>query len=551
MNITIAEPVTTNEVEIFKPEVATRTREKLAEIFNLGEQVSEGVVTPLSKSILSNIKSDVHSQADEILNRVGLDPEYPLEAVFSIAGAAVRAIADSGDARKYSYAMEYATGWMRKVVHSKSLTAYPVDTANLVAVGMAPRGTTSQCDRTVRPMSGGSLGHFLYQLEDWFGDAGEKLRDFCGCAGWKQFQSTFGSAWSHENILGVIYTEEDVAWFAGFITVEDYAAMKFSRIRVGALVKQLTKSDTKAQEAADRFRSLYNFDLVLHPNDRSFGAEYRSMYERNTDELGSCMTANARGYGAPFGVHPCDVYSTSLYGQEDNGLVLVEAQFADKPVGRGILNVKTKQIVRWYGEHKAMVMLRNVFGIHEDTDALDDVRLALIREGNKIAAPYLDGDQNVRITEDDKLYVGSGCRDSFDFEMDDTSGYQYCTEMQYCAITEERYPVEDLEYQEISETYVHPSNCHSSYRCAITGEYFDPYNLRYVYINGSEELVWDGVRMEDYDYTNLGGNIGWTRDEDEYTYDDVTGQYYPNDEYEELVAERELENEEEDDAEAA
>jgi hypothetical protein len=264
------------------------------------------------------------------------------------------------------------------------------------------------------------------------------------------------------------------------------------------------------------------------------------------DDLDSCMAHSTGNYNTPFDVHPCDVYSCAHYGQGDNGLVLVEAQQGGTPVGRGILNVHTKQIVRWYGEYKAEVMLRNTFSIHTDSDALDDAQLALIQDGSKIAAPYLDGCQSCDI-EDGELYVRSGGS----IDMDNTSGHQYCVESGYDVCSEDYYPEDELEYQPIHETYYHPRNTRMGVFCPITEEYCARYDTAGAFVDGEETrisvAIYCGSIPTPGSWENLGGTIGWTENGGDYTYDYETDDWYTNEAYEQLVAEREEEQEEDKD----
>lgn len=370
-----------------------------------------------------------------------------------------------------------------------------------------------------------------------------------GLSGTRKVQTEVHSAGGY---CGVVYTARGTAWFAGFLNADDVLKLRFRRMRLGAAMKEITGDDAIARKAAD-IRDLKDFELVLHPNDRPFGVEYVRM-RADGNGLDSCMAHRTDHYDAPFDVHPCDVYSCAHYGQGDNGLVLVEAQQGGTPVGRGILNVHTKQIVRWYGEYKAAVMLRNSFGIEVDTDAVDGVQLALIQEGNKIAAPYLDGCQEVHINNVEQLIIGNS---GDTFTMDDTSGYAYCIETRTCCLSDNEYPESELVWQEETETYYHPDNTDVGYLCPIIREWVASCDSNEATIDGcdtyiSDYIYYNNSRAERLGWTDLGGHIGWTEDTDQYYYDDVTDEYYTEDEYNELLAEREPEEEQEqDNAEAA
>lgn len=558
MKITIAEPVLTNPLEQFKPVVAENTRIELSKLFT--EQPACAEVEPISKEELKALKEEVHADCEMELRTIIISgvPEYRMLQVLGAAGYAGSKHGVSS--RIDSYRVEYAFQWARAYLFKNKLPApsdYPADVFGALQY---PAYTCGDMDHKMSTVVGVHISRVLYHMLNALPSAlCSIIPDATACTlkGTTEYgdSSVLKPTEVHRcnDIRGTVYTESGTAWFAGFLNKDDVLNLRFRRMRLGAAVKELTGDDGLARKAAD-IRDIDDFNLVLHPNDRPFGDEYVRMRNEGAG-LESCMAHPTSHYSTPFGVHPCDVYSCAYYGQGDNGLVLVEAQQGDVPLGRGILNVNTKQIVRWYGEYRAEVMLRNKFGIEVDTDALNYVQLALIQEGNKIAAPYLDGDQYVRITGNNELYIGYVRDGEINSVMDDASGYQYLAKMMECAISGEYYPEDELEYQEISDTWVHPDNCNRVNRCAVTSEYFNAWSIITVYIDGSDECVWDGVCMADYGYNDLGGDIGWTRDVDDYTYDDVTGQYYPNDEYDELVAERALEeaeeNEEEDDAEAA
>lgn len=334
--------------------------------------------------------------------------------------------------------------------------------------------------------------------------------------------------------LGVVYTLEGTVWFAGFLNKDDFLKLNFRRMRLGAAVKELTNDSEIARKVVDAARTS-EFDFVLYPNDVPFGEVYYSM----RGKVPSCMSGSADEYMAPFDAHPCDVYSTAHYGQGDNGLVLVQAIKDGEPVGRGILNVQTRTIVRWYGAHDARTLLSNTFNIEQDSDALDGVHLALIQDGRRIAAPYLDGTDSVGLDDEGYLVVGL-----YGVCCDDTSGYQCLGSTQECCITEGIYLEEDMYYQEVSGTWYHPDNTDNAEVCAVTGEYFAPYDTSPRTIDGEDVRVWDGVSLTDYDYEYLNDTIGWTRDTDNYRYDDESDEWYTEDDYEELLAARAEEEEE-------
>lgn len=78
--------------------------------------------------------------------------------------------------------------------------------------------------------------------------------------------------------------------------------------------------------------------------------------------------------------------------------------------------------------------------------------------------------------------------------------------------------------------------------CAVTGEYFNRYNTHYKTIDCDEVRVYDDVSkgtMGVYGYERLNDTIGWTQDTNQYRYDDVTEDWYTESDYNDMIAERE------------
>lgn len=573
MKISIAEPNLSNGLEQFTAQVATETRRKLQELF-CDKPASFGVPKPLSKDELTCIKQAVYGRADTHMKRAagllllsgGTIRAAELSDTCRIKWM-LRAIAAAGfaaymneDAEDYSrvlhsHALEYANSWLKAFLFKNNLPLpSSSDAAQVAAVGVAcaPRDTNVCVDglylHLSQPLVEGyppfhglllqtpTLPVELHRLvstntEDVLTSLRAELGDTPSLA-----------VETCSFLRGVVYTEAEVAMFAGYVTLDDFYKLNYRRIPLARAVKEITGSDTAAQKAADT-RDVLSYDIVLHPNDRPFGAEYVRMHEEN-NELHSCMVCPAYEYSSPYGVHPCDVYSTAHYGQGDNGLVLVEARQAGVPAGRGILNVHYNTIVRWYGAHKAAVMLRNLYGIDVDTDALDYVRLALIQDDDdRIAAPYLDGCQRVDLS-DGVLTVNSRGY----IEMDDTSGYQELDEEDtyVCTISGDYYPESELRYQSTTDTYYNPCNTEMEYaeHCPVLNEWHDSCSGYCIRVDGEQTWVHDSVgpdELADDDYTYMDDNIGYTRSPDDYVWDDVNEQYYTVSDYDYLIAEREQE----------
>jgi hypothetical protein len=555
MKITIAEPVLTNPLEQFKPAIAVNTRKLLAEMFP-DDDTAAVEVQPLDKEVLKEMKQLVYTGCDNKMTARYSEHVLPEAHMLRAVGVAAL-VADFEENREGSYRVEFAFQWLRGYLFKNNLpmpTEYPANTLGALSYPARTDGYMDDYLRELRVIH----TRLLMYLQDAVPAVLLALHEPCtrtylgkGLYAGREVQT---EVYGMGDYRGVVYTENGTAWFAGFLNADDVLKMRFRRMRLGAAMKELTGDDAIARRAAD-IRDLNDFELVLHPNDRPFGVEYVRMRAAGNG-LDSCMTRITADYDAPFDVHPCDVYSCAHYGQGDNGLVLVEAQQDGTPVGRGILNVHTKQIVRWYGEYKAEVMLRNRFGIDTDSDALDDVQLALIQYGNKIAAPYLDGCQEAYINDVGQLVIGD-IGDTF--SMDDTSGYAYCIKTQTCCLSDKEYPESELVWQGETETYYHPDNTDEGYLCPIIREWVPSCESSAEVVDGCDTYVSDYInhchsRAAQCGWAYLGGHIGWTEDVDQYYYDDVTCEYYTEDEYNELLAEREPEEEEEqeqDNAEAA
>lgn len=550
MKITIAEPNLNNETTGFTATVANETRAALAELFSMEQATLANPKVAPSKEELKGIKEHVYQRCADSVQVVEGDGEFNMLRVLS---AAATVVGDKLQGVRNSYVLEYAFQWAKGYLFQNGLPLpqeYPV-----TAVGALryPARTSCGLDYVVGSLAGVQATHLIGKLQE---NIPYELARLLPCVSRheRQYQATYtsvnGCSYNMEvtlnsiGIIGTVYTVDNTAWFAGFSNMDDFLKLRFRRMRLAALVKELTNDDEKARRAAD-IREIDGFDIVLHPNDRPFGAEYYRMSQDGTD-LHSCMANSAASYDAPFDVHPCDVYSVAHYGQGDNGLVLVEAQQADVPVGRGILNVHTRQIVRWYGEYKASVMLTNTFGIDVDTDALDDVQLALIQSDSKIAAPYLDGCDTVDI-EGGELFI----RSNGDITMSDTNGYVWACAREYDVCSERFFPEDELVYQPFHETYYHPDCTYGVDLCPITGEYCSVHNTSWATVDGEE------VRISDVVYYNtstapegwvyLNATIGWTNNVDQYHYDEESQEYYTYDDYVALLEEH-AENEVDDEA---
>lgn len=543
----IVEPVLENPLEQFTPTVATETRAKLAELFK-GSNSTTGVIKPLSKERLGEIKqkaiaecSERYSQNTAPTPKGGYEDAHATWQVLRCISAAWSGTFVAPGSREVSYAIEYAVGWAKKMLFTHGLKLpKDLEAGLLYQLSIAPHGTAKQVDNFAADWFGGVEEGVLYRYKYAVG-----LQRYCTSA-ISTVHTTAGRAYGLEPI-GTVYTEEDVAWFAGFLTQADFDSLRFRRVRVAAAVKELTGSDTTAKNAADRLRDVQSFTWKIYPNDVPFGAVYVDL----DGHIGSCMSNPACTYTCPNDIHPCDVYSSSYFGAGDNGLALLVAYQGEKPVGRGILNTNNNHVVRWYGGHKAYLMLVGL-GIEGDSDALIGSWLARVEDSGRVAGPYLDGGEGedggdiIRI-----VHCG--------FDMSNTDGYYRFEPYHMCVYDEEEYPESDMTWQPISETWILDENIERATECPMTGEYFRGAWGHDMYIDREHTTVstYAYRNTAELGYTCLGGNIGYTQDpgqyyvvvddeyytEDEVTYDDVTEQYYTNSDYEELIQEREADDE--------
>lgn len=570
--ITIVEPNLVNGLEHvdarYRAEPATETRKKLRELFRVDEPDEVQTVPVLSKEQPKAIKEKVYAKADALFNipeifhysedidefaQAERSTVVAYSSVYNAAAAAFKY--DGEDAQEATYYMQYAVAWAKAKLHTLG-TPKITEKGFLLGLVYYPMNTSDYFDEMAR-IAGCTNRGLLYPQYPQGALAKFTARyiisDVCGYSSCHHV-----GAMHYSQLLGMVYTAEDSAWFAGFLNEDDCVNLRFRRMRIGAAVKELTGSDEQARTASEKQRSVNSFNFVLHPNDVPWGAEYIRMQEEGQGLL-SCMSQPEYDYNCPHDVHPCDTYSSAHFGSGDNGLVLVEAQTNGVPVGRGILNVHTKQIVRWYGKYNARVQLSNKYGIQTDADALSKSWLALIDNDDRFAGPYIDGsyDCGDMCTSEGRVYLGTSGH-----TLSETDGYYYDGDRQQCCIDGEYYHEDAMQYQEYNNTWYHPDNIgdYGAKYCPVTGEYFHDDTGYWLTIDGEEVRVsWAGYhRIDTHDYTNLGGDIGYTLDIEQYRllangdwvqqddayYDEETDDWYTEEEHAELLADREAQEEE-------
>ncbi|AXY81783.1 hypothetical protein [Pectobacterium phage Lelidair] len=564
----IVEPNLVNGLEHvdarYRAEPATETRKKLTALFRVGEVQKAETVRTLSKEQSKEIKEQVYCAAEAVfLNSSERKSEYfaRVEKDFCIdkdlmilyarifGAVAVGAAVETDDNQVRSYYLQHAAAWGKAKMFQLDLPDLKRPDF-IMALCHSPRGTSGVLDAVASICN--HRGLLMLPQEAATYNLVPSKRGYGAVGSGRYTKHYTAPAWSQ--LLGIQYTAEDTAWFAGFLTEDDVINLRFRRMRMGAAVKEVTGDDALARELSDKCRIVGTYQFILHPNDVPWGEEYVRMWRDGVD-LDSCMSRPWGDYNCPHGVHPCDAYSSAHYGAGDNGLVLVEAQHVGKPVGRGILNTRNNQIVRWYGEYLAKVQLCNAYGIKEDSDALEDSWLAMIGTPDVFAGPYVDGDIAAGAVQESTYRVVLGC-DGVGLE--ETGGYYYSTgNRQRCCIANEDYPEDDMRYQAYNDTWYHPDNTgdYCACECPVTGEYFHVDIGHRLTIDGEEVPVsWAGYdHTGTRGYTNLGGNIGYTRDTEQYrllangdwvhaddaVYDKETDDWYTESEYADLISERE------------
>ncbi len=571
----IVEPNLVNGLEHvdarYRAEPATETRKKLTELFRVGEVQRAEAVRTLSKEQSKEIKEQVYCKAEAVfLSSSERTSEYSAKVAKDFCidkdlmmlysrifdAVAAGAVVETDDNQVRSYYLQHAAAWGKAKMFQLNLPDLKRPDF-IMALCHMPHGTSgfldvvaSTCNHwgllSTRVLPQEAAAYNLVPSKSGYGTVGSG----------RYTNHYTASAWSQ--LLGIQYTAEDTAWFAGFLTEDDVINLRFRRMRMGAAVKEVTGDDASARELSDKCRIVGTYQFILHPNDVPWGEEYIRM-RRDGVDLDSCMSRPWSGYNCPHDVHPCDAYSSAHFGAGDNGLVLVEAQHVGEPVGRGILNTRNNQIVRWYGEYRAKVQLCNAYGIKEDSDALEDSWLALIGTPDVFAGPYVDGDNTAGAVQESTYRVVLGCDGVV---LDGTSGLYYAGGRQQCCIDGEFYPEDDMQYQEHNDTWYHPDNTGDAEICQVTDEYFSYSDGYWLTIDGEEIRVsWAGChRIDTHDYTNLGGVIGYTLDIDQYRllangdwvcaadamYDEETDDWYTDEEYAALLADREAQEEEQD-----
>lgn len=283
-------------------------------------------------------------------------------------------------------------------------------------------------------------------------------------------------------VLHFNYMDADGPWIAGFLTAEDACRMKFSRVRLGAYLASEGLDDATVRDKVERAKqAVAQAEFHAVPNDCLWADVY-------TGGVNSCMSGDADEYHTWDGIHPVDTYASSYYGAGDNSLVLIYTKDGSEVTGRGILNLQSGKIVRWYGDPVAERALKRSGVSINNREALAGTWLALIEQDKRFIHPYTDGDLAYGEIKDDRVYITG---DSSHPCLQYTSGSSYRGKVYYCEDLDQDMGEDECEYQPLHNTYV-SNDCDDDWRCPASGEYVHPNNRTWM------ELYGERVQVSDY-----------------------------------------------------
>lgn len=265
------------------------------------------------------------------------------------------------------------------------------------------------------------------------------------------------------------YNDVDGPWIAGFASADDTMRGRFTRCTLGSWLSARGVPDEEVKQTVERAKAANAAgSFELYPNDILFGELYE---EAGRDGNTSCMAADRDEYGSD-GHHPTDVYSSAHFGTGDNGLVLVVERKAGESLGRGILNVGTMQIVRWYGSVTGERAMRKA-GIKKTYDALKGSWLSLVQpsgeKSRRVVAPYVDGNyQGARADfAERRVYFIKAEGDT----LCETNGY-VDLDAAYCVDTGEMESRDTAVYQSEHNNWI-SSELEDKWRCPVINEWCD------------------------------------------------------------------------------
>lgn len=543
MKLIIAEPQTT-ELAGFTSEVATETRARLNEWLALvpEDAPAKAELSAESKKLAKEQGRAAYNEHTGAIE--GGLPAYDHFTLTKTQGQFVMAALvvqlkmkgweQASNKEFISYVLEGCANAMSAHMHKLGVSPEDKEQAQPIIAGisMAPNNTSAKFDDYARDVMQ-LLGHgykYLrwgehndYGLENlsyetfYFGNwRGADYTLYCNS------RSNGAHEYYHGRSLmradGILYVQDGVAWFAGYATAKDTVNRRFTRQRAAAVVKHCTGSDVQAAVAVDTIRAGTSActSIVIHPNDVPFG----TVYIQHREQLPSCMAHGRHNYNTWDSIHPVDVYSSAYFGAGDNGLALITCFTNELATSRAILNTRTNKVVRWYGSHRDMLYVTGAFGIKDSSNALNGSWLALVQDGSKFIAPYVDGNyDHGSIDTESKRVLLTDCDG---FCLTDTDGVYYDMETRMCCLDGAEYPIDELEYQEDTETYYNPENTHLGVREWYNNEWVresETFSAEYqgdtVYFRDGDEVPDDWVFIEHrneywdtcYTVVDFNGNI--------------------------------------------
>ena len=294
------------------------------------------------------------------------------------------------------------------------------------------------------------------------------------------------------------YIDADGPWVAGFLNLDDACKMRFRRIRLGAYLKEQGMQDNEIRDRVEKAKQeVAGANFTAYPND----IRWEDVY---IDGPGSCMASPAHAYECWDLLHPVDAYSAAYHGCGDNSLCLLVSKDSEgQNTGRGILNLQSGTIIRWYGDAVAeRVLLRQSVNV-SDRWCMRGSWLALLQKGARFIHPYVDGDLSYGKIDGDRVYIVD---DSDEPCIQDTNGSTYMGSTKYCIDVDEQRAEDECVYQDISGNYV-SNELNDSWRCPVIGEWGRVYDRVSMNLHGVEVEVCEHVYYSRTQYlTPIGGN---------------------------------------------
>ena len=354
------------------------------------------------------------------------------------------------------------------------------------------------------PLQGKLLASTLERFRgivDWLSVQGEARVSGRDAEYWVENLCSF----SYPGLI-VHYMEADGPWVAGYLTLDDACRLRFRRVRLGAYLAEQGESDATVRSYVEKAKQkVAGAEFTAYPND----TEWEHAYTRGP---GSCMADSASEYSTWDDIHPVSTYCSSLHGCGDNSLVLITSTEGGSITGRGILNLQSGSIVRWYGDNQAERVLKRSGVNTDDREALEGSWLAHLSKGERFIHPYVDGDLGYGEIEDGRVYIRNDgiC-------IQETSGSSYSGTAYYCEDTEREMGEDECTYQEVTDTYI-SDNC-DDWRCPLINEWVSRYNRTEIMLHGVytevSEYAW--YRINHF-ATNMNG--GRSKSATNYSIDD-------------------------------